>query len=129
MPKVIAILFILIPNYELMEKIVLTLLWLLSLIIDYDIARPSHRGNVYKLTKRLEFNLGELVVACIKFVPGFCFFLATILMKTWISAIPGSIVLLIGLSSIAYSIREVIVEKARKTKTYQGNQQKPHNND
>lgn len=113
-PKSVTLLIILIPAYELKYKFVLVLIWFLKLVVDYDAARPGHGGNVYKLTKGFEFEVGELIVACIQFVPALIFLLAVILMKTWIPAIPGVLAALMYFASIIWCIKDVIVEKKRR---------------
>lgn len=50
--KIVSLLMILIPTYEIKHKLILVFLWIVKLMIDYDAARPGHGGNVYKLTKK-----------------------------------------------------------------------------
>lgn len=124
-PKIISLLMILIPEYELKYKIVLLFLWIVKLVVDYDAARPGHGGNVYKLTKCVEFEVGELIVACVQFIPAILFSAATIVMRTWIPAIPGAIATLINFASILWCIKDVIVEgKRRKERNANSDNQK-----
>lgn len=113
-PKIVSLLIILIPEYELKYKIVLLILWIVKLVVDYDAARPGHGGNVYKLTKHVEFEVGELIVACVQFIPAILFSAATVVMRTWIPAIPGALATLINFASILWCIKDVIVEGKRR---------------
>ena len=113
-PKIISLLIILIPAYEMKYKLVLVFLWIVKLMVDYDVARPGHGGNVYKLTKKVDFEVGELIVACVQFIPAVVFSASTVVIKTWIPAIPGALTTTINFVSILCCIKEVIVEGKRR---------------
>lgn len=113
-PKLVSLLMTLIPEYETKHKLLLVCLWFLKLIVDYDTAKPGHRGNIYKLTKNVEFEVGELIVAGIQFIPALAFLMTTVILKTWISAIPGTVAAIINFVSILGCIKDVIIEKRRR---------------
>lgn len=113
-PKIVSLLMILIPTYEIRHKLFLVFLWIAKLMIDYDAARPGHSGNIYKLTKGVEFEVGELIVLVIQFIPAAAFLLATTLMRAWIPFVPGVIAALVYFSSIVCCIKDVIVEGKRR---------------
>lgn len=113
-PKIVSLLMILIPTYEIKHKLILVILWILKLMIDYDAARPGHGGNIYKLTKKVEFEVGELIVASVQFIPAIVFSIFTVVMKTWIPAIPGAVATIINFASILWCIKDVIVEGKRR---------------
>ena len=113
-PKLITLLTILIPSINVRDKLILVIIWLAKLIIDYDVARPGHSGNIYKLTKSVEFEIGELIVACVQFISASLFLTVTIMMKTWIPFIPGVVGALIYLGLIVYCIKEIIVMSKRR---------------
>lgn len=115
-PKIISLLMILIPTYEIKHKLILVILWIFKLMIDYDAARPGHGGNVYKLTKKVEFEVGELIVAFVQFIPAIIFSISTFVMKTWIPAIPGAVATIFNFASILWCIKDVIVEGKRRRK-------------
>ena len=124
-PKIISFLIILIPAYEMKYKLVLVFFWIVKLLVDYDVARPGHGGNVYKLTKKVDFEVGELIVACVQFIPAVVFSASTVVMKTWIPAIPGALATTINFVSILYCIKEVIVEgKHRRKRNANSNNKK-----
>lgn len=113
-PKIVSLLMILIPTYEIKHKLILVFLWIVKLMIDYDAARPGHGGNVYKLTKKVEFEVGELIVSIVQFMPAIVFSISTVVMKTWIPAIPGAVATIINFASILWCIKDVIVEGKRR---------------
>lgn len=113
-PKLVTLLAILIPSIDTKEKIVLVLIWFIKLVIDYDAARPGHSGNIYKLIKDIDFEVGELIVAIIQFIPAAAFLLATILMRTWIPVVPGVVAALVYFSAIVCCIKDIIVEGKRR---------------
>lgn len=113
-PKIISILTIWIPPIGIKSKIILSALWLIKLIVDYDIARPGHSGNIYKLTKKMNFEVGEFIVSCIQFFPAMTFLLATVVMEAWIPAIPVIVVVFIYFTSIIWHIKDAIMEKKRR---------------
>lgn len=123
--KIVSLLMILIPTYEIKHKLILVFLWIVKLMIDYDAARPGHGGNVYKLTKKVEFEVGELIVSIVQFIPAIVFSISTVVMKTWIPAIPGALATTINFVSILYCIKEVIVEgKHRRERNANSNNKK-----
>lgn len=113
-PKIVSLLMILIPTYETKHKLILVFLWIVKLMIDYDAARPGHGGNVYRLTKKVEFEVGELIVSIVQFIPAIVFSIFTVVMKTWIPAIPGAVATIINFVSILWCIKDVIVEGKRR---------------
>lgn len=113
-PKLVTLLTVLIPSIDTRVKVLLVLIWFIKLIIDYDAARPGHSGNIYKLTKGVEFEVGELIVLVIQFIPAAAFLLATTLMRAWIPFVPGVIAALVYFSSIVCCIKDVIVEGKRR---------------
>lgn len=113
-PKIFSLLMILIPTYEIKHKLILVFLWIVKLMIDYDAARPGHGGNVYKLTKKVEFEVGQLIVSIVQFMPAIVFSISTVVMKTWIPAIPGAVATIINFASILWCIKDVIVEGKRR---------------
>lgn len=113
-PKIVSLLMILIPTYEIKHKLILVFLWIIKLMIDYDAARPGHGGNVYKLTKKVEFEVGELIVSIVQFIPAIVFSISTVVMKTLIPAIPGAVATIINFASILWCIKDVIVEGKRR---------------
>lgn len=113
-PKLITLLTILIPSIDIRDKLILGIIWFMKLVIDYDAARPGHSGNIYRFTQRVEFEVGELIVALVQFIPAAIFLTATILMKTWIPFIPGVVGALIYLVSIVCCIKDIIVESKRR---------------
>lgn len=89
------------------------------------ILRPGHSGNIYKLTKGVGFEVGELIVLIIQFIPAVTFLLATILMRTWIPFVPGVIAAFAYFSSIVCCIKDIIVEgKRRRGKNANSNSKK-----
>lgn len=113
-PKIVSLLTILIPSIGTSNKLVLFTIWLLKLIIDYDAARPGHSGKIYGFTKHMEFEVGELFVACTQFIPAVIFLVATILLKTWIPLVPGIISAIIYFAAIVGCIKDMIVECKRR---------------
>jgi len=113
-PKLVTLLTILIPTINIMDKVVLVLIWFIKLIVDYDAARPGHSGNVYKLTKGVEIEVGKLMVSIIQFIPAAIFLLATILMRAWNPFVPGVIAALVYFSSIVCCIKDLTVEGKRR---------------
>lgn len=113
-PKIVSLLTILIPPIGTSNKLILSAIWLLKLIVDYDAAHPGHSGKVYGLTKHVEFEVGEFIVACVQFIPAVIFLGAAILMKTWIPLVPGVISAIIYFASIVSCIKDVIVEGKRR---------------
>lgn len=123
--KIISLLIILIPAYEIKYKLVLVFLWIVKLMVDYDVARPGHGGKVYKLTKKVKFEVGELIVPCVKFIPAVVFSVSTVVMKTWIPAILGAVATKINFLSILWCIKEAIVEgKCRRERNANSNNKK-----
>ena len=86
-PKVILLLTVWIPEYELNVKIVLTLLCILNFIFVYDIAKPGHSGKVYKFTDKFKFETGEIIVSALHLILKLTFEFVAILSATWIPAI------------------------------------------
>lgn len=109
-PKLVTLVTILVPPIDTGDKIVLVLIWFVKLLIDYDAVRPGHSGNIYKLTKGVSFEVGELMVAIVQFIPAAIFLLTVMLMKAWIPFIPGVIAALVCLSSVICCINNVISE-------------------
>lgn len=112
--KLVTLLTIIIPSIDMKDKVVLVLIWLIKLIVDYDAARPGHSGNIYKLTKSVEFEVGKLIVLIIQFIPAAAFLFATTLMRAWIPFLPGVIAVLVYFSLIVCCIKDVIVEEKRR---------------
>lgn len=110
-PKLVTLLTILIPSIVIRNKIILLVIWLIAFIIDYDAARPGHNGRIYKLTNCATFEVGELIVALIQFIPHIAFLLATILMRSWIPFIPGIIAVLAYFLFIIECIKDIIKRK------------------
>lgn len=115
-PKIVTLLTILIPSIYVRDKIILLAVFFMKLIIDYDAARPGHRGNIYKLTKNAGFAMSELIVACVQFLPALIFLAAAILMKAWIPLIPGAVGALIYLVSVINCVKDVIADSKRRRK-------------
>ena len=113
-PKLVTLLTVLIPSIDTRVKVLLVLIWFIKLIIDYDAARPGHSGNIYKLTKNVNFEVGELIVSIIQFIPAAAFLLAAILMRTWIPFAPGVVSALVYFSAIVCCIKDIIVEGKRR---------------
>lgn len=109
-PKLVILLTILIPSIDIKNKIILLVVLSVKLMIDYDVAKPGHSGCIYKLTRKAEFEVGELIVACVQFIPAIIFLTATILMRAWIPFIPGIMGALICFISVVCRIKDAIVE-------------------
>lgn len=86
-PKIILILTVWIPEYELTVKIVLTLLCILDFIFVYDIAKPCHGGRVYKITYKFKFETGEIIVSALHLIIKLMFEFVAIFSVAWIPAI------------------------------------------
>mgnify|MGYP005766234689 CR=1 FL=1 len=124
-PKLVTLLTILIPSIDTRDKIVLILIWFIKLTVDYDAARPGHSGNVYKLTKNVNFEVGELIVSIFQFIPAAAFLLAVILMRTWIPFVPGVVSASVYFYAIVSCIKDIIVEgKRRKARNANPDNQK-----
>lgn len=113
-PKLVTLMTILIPSFGTGNKLILVVIWLLKCVVDYDVGRPGHSGNIYKLTQGVDFEVGELIVAIVQFIPTAIFLIATIVMRVWISFIPGVIAAIVHLSSIICCIKDAIVEGKRR---------------
>lgn len=113
-PKIVSLLTIWIPSYSITPKLVLTAVWFVKLVIDHDAARPGHSGNIYKLTKKLSFEVGEIVVACVRFIPSLVFIIVSLATKTWIPAVPGAIATILCLVQIILEIKDAIVAKQKR---------------
>lgn len=86
-PKVILLLTVWVPEYELTVKIVLTLLCILDFIFVYDIAKPGHSGRVYKFTDKFIFETSEIIVSALHLIVKLAFEFVAILSAAWIPAI------------------------------------------
>lgn len=82
-PKVILLLTVWVPEYELTVKIVLTLLCILDFIFVYDIAKPGNSGRVYKFI----FETSEIIVSALHLIVKLAFEFVAILSAAWIPAI------------------------------------------
>ena len=90
-PKIVSLLCILIPSISPHDKAILAAIWLFKLIIDYDIAKPGHRGKIYVLTKKVSFEIGELIIIGVQLIPAVVYLVVTVLMGAWIAFVPGVI--------------------------------------
>lgn len=113
-PKIISLLAILIPSISSESKILLCLIWFITLLTDYDIARPAHNGNIYKLTKNASYEIGELVAQCIRLVPASIFLALTIMTKAWIPIVVGAISVFATLQAIFLCLKNLLDEKKRR---------------
>ena len=113
-PKLITLLTILIPSIDTSDRFILIAIWLIRCVIDYDVLRPGHSGNIYKLTKKVEFETGELIVALVQFIPANIFLITTVFMKAWIPFLPGVIATLVYLFILISSIKDVIFLKGKE---------------
>lgn len=113
-PKIISLLTILIPSITVSDKLILVVIWLVKLIIDYDVVRPGHSGFIYKLVYKVKFMVGNLIVGCVQFVPAILFLITTILMKAWIPFISGVIGVIICLIEIIDCIKAIINEEKKE---------------
>ena len=93
-PKILSLLAILIPKIPAENKYILLLIWIIKLIIDLDVHRPGHSGNLYKMVKGMRNETGDTLVRFLEFLPAVVFVIATVVMRAWIAFVPGVIGLL-----------------------------------
>ncbi len=113
-PKIVSFFVILFSPITSENKAVFIAIWLLKLIIDYDVAKPSHNGNLYKPVKKLEVNTQVLIVGCIRFVPVAAFLIAALQMRAWLICVVGAISAIVHIVSICFCIKDVIAEYRRR---------------
>lgn len=115
-PKIASLTTVLVSDISFDEKLILAGIWFFKLAVDYDAIKPGHRGIIYKLTRKSSFEVGELIAACVGFIPALIFVSAAIGMKAWIPFFTGVIAIIVCVASIVSCIKELIDEKQRKDK-------------
>ncbi len=113
-PKIVSFFIIWLSPVCLENKAILTIIWLIKLIIDYDVAKPSHRGVVYKAVRKMEIESAELVVNCIQFMPAILFLIMVFTMGTEVLLIPGVIAVLVHIVLIISCIKDIKDKRKRK---------------
>ena len=114
--EIIPLLTVWIPSYNIAHKLILTVVLLIKFIIDYDVARPGHNGNIFKLMKNLTFETGNIVVVCIQFMSALVFLILSSILKAWLPTICGVLAAVIYILKIAYEIKETIIGGKRRRK-------------
>lgn len=65
---VIPLLLTWIPPYEIVFKIILTVLLIVKLIIDIDVAKQGHSGKMYQLFSKLDYPKNGIAVHAVEII-------------------------------------------------------------
>lgn len=107
-PKIIVLLAIWIPGYAFETKVVLSIIWQIKLLLDYDIQRPGHSGYIYKIFSIMPYGIMMLLVALIGFIPTLFFEYVVIKEKCVLLIILGAVSLLFNMEPIISSAKDII---------------------
>lgn len=107
-PKIISLLMIWIPTYDIKYKLVLFVIWTIKLLIDYSVSQPGHRGRIYKITSSVSFEFGELIITLFQLAPAVVFLIFSLYAKTWMPCLVGSITVTLLFFQLIQDIMEVI---------------------
>ena len=106
-PKLALLVAVLLAPIQTGNKCVLILLWLVKLIIAYDLAKPGNGGKLYHLAKGKRIEVQELVVNCVRFVPTVLFLVCAVLFKAWIPLALVAVSAVISIISIVGSLKDM----------------------
>ena len=107
-PKIVALLIIIFSPIKVINKLILIAIWLVKLIIDFDVNRPGHSGKIYRRIQNVKIEIQDLIAALVQFVPALVFFIITIRIKEWLLCLLGIIVLSVGVVIIIHSVKGIV---------------------
>lgn len=113
-PKLISLLMIGVSSVEIRGKVMLLAIWFLKLILDYDAAKPGHRGAIYGFARKIKGEIDELLVGLIQLIPAVVFLVITIRIKAWLLLIPGVIKAADHTIFIFYCINDIFAGRRRR---------------
>jgi len=90
-PKIISLLAIWIPPYDIKFKLGLFVIWVIKLLIDYSASQPAHSDRIYKTTSGVSFEVGELIITLFQLAPAVAFLILSLCLEMWIPCLVGSI--------------------------------------
>ena len=113
-PKIIVLLTIWIPRYEITSKLFLTVVWLVKLGIDYEVARPGHSGRIYRICDAFTFETTAIIIAVIQFIPTIIFMIIAFDRKTIVPLIVGGIAVIFYFLEVVTEIKNAVEDKRRR---------------
>lgn len=113
-PKILVLLAIWLPPYDLSNKLLLSLICGGKLIWDFDRCKPGHKGLAYRLSSRFCIDTQEIIIGVITFCISLLFGVATICKHAWIPAVCGIISVVFSIYELVGSIKDAVVSKKSK---------------
>ena len=104
-PKIISLLVILLPNYNVKQKMILIGIWVLKFVISYEAAKQNH-GWKFK----------NVVIRYLYFIPDVIFVVTAARMNAWIPTILGVMTVLLDTALLIETIVQTIVRKKQRRK-------------
>lgn len=113
-PKIILLLGIWIPNYDLNCKLLLTAICGCKLIWDFDRSRPGNSGVSYRLTSFLSGGVQDFLISAVCLCISLAFEYVAFRNSAWIPTILGMISVAFSLFEILGSIKMALPDKKSK---------------
>lgn len=113
-PKILTLLTIWIPPYDISGKLLLSFICGVKLMWDYERNRPGNKGFAYRLTSRFCIDTQEIIICAMGLCVSLAFGVAAFRYSAWIPAILGLVSIVSAIYETAAYIKGSVTNKNKK---------------